>query len=125
MQSFDSFRKEEFTLKAMLMWAIHDFPSYGALSSCVVHGCLGCPIYGEMTESLRILSSLKNIYHCHRKFLPPAHSFIFEKGSNFLSCGVEHRLPSRKLLGSEIESKSSDCGPNILNLRMSSVRRPQ
>ena len=45
-QSFDSFRKEEFTLKAMLMWAIHDFPAYGTLSGCVVYDYLGCPICG-------------------------------------------------------------------------------
>ena len=112
-KSFDSFRKEEFTLKAMLMWAIHDFPAYGTLSGCVVHGYLGCPICGEETESLRLSSSLKNVYHCHRRFLPPAHSFRFEKASNFLLGGVEHRLPPRQLSGSEIESKSSECGPNM------------
>ena len=128
-QSFDSFRKEEFTLKAMLMWAIHDFPAYGTLSGCVVHGYLGCPICGEETESLRLSSSLKNVYHCHRRFLPLAHSFRSEKGSNFLLGVVEHRLPSRQLSSSEIESKSSECGPKcqvrIQNLRMSSIRRPQ
>ena len=113
MQSFDSFRKEEFTLKAMLMWAIHDFPAYGTLSDCVVHGYLGCPICGEETESLRQSSRLKNVYHRHRRFLPPAHSFRSEKGSNFLLGGVEHRLPPRQLSSSEIESKSSECGPNI------------
>jgi len=112
-QAFHSFKKEEFTLKSMLMWAIPDFPAYGKLSGCVVHGCLGCPICGEETEYLSLHASSKNVYHCHTRFLPPNHSFRFEKGSNFLSGGVEHRLPPRKLSGSEIESKSSDCGPNM------------
>ena len=37
-KSFDAYKREEFTLKAMLLWAIHNFLAYGTLSGCNVHG---------------------------------------------------------------------------------------
>lgn len=37
-KAFESYKQKEFTLKVMLLWAIHDFSAYGTLSGCNVHG---------------------------------------------------------------------------------------
>ena len=103
---FDSYKQEEFTLKAMLLWAIQDFPAYGTLSGCNVHGYLGCPVCGEETESTWLDSSNKIFYHTHRRFLPPGHKFRLVE-NNFLPEGIEKRLAPIKFSGWEIEKKAA------------------
>ena len=106
MKAFDSFKQETFTLRVMLLWAIHDFPAYGTLSGCNVHGYLGCLICGEKTEATYLSESHKAFYHSHRRFLPLCHKFRTVE-SNFLPEGVEQRLAPRKLLVEEVEAKSA------------------
>ncbi len=38
-----------FMLKAILMWCIHDFPTYGIMAGCVTKGYHACPICGPAT----------------------------------------------------------------------------
>jgi hypothetical protein len=38
----------EFTLKAILMWKIHDFSAYRLVSRCVTKGYKACPICGPV-----------------------------------------------------------------------------
>jgi hypothetical protein len=40
-----------FTLKAILMWCIHDFLAFKIMASCVTKGCHACPICGPQTSS--------------------------------------------------------------------------
>ena len=105
MRAFDSYKKEEFILRAMLIWTIHDFPSYGTLSGCNVHGYLGCPICGEESEASWLKKSGKLFYHSHRRFLPQSHKFRSIR-SNFLPEGTEMRPPPPRLFGLEIEERS-------------------
>ena len=35
-EAYDAHRQESFTLKAILMWTINDFPAYGNLAGCTV-----------------------------------------------------------------------------------------
>lgn len=42
--TYDAFSKNTFTLKAMLLWTISDFPAYGNLAGCKVKGKMGCPL---------------------------------------------------------------------------------
>jgi hypothetical protein len=42
-QAFDAISWVPFTLKAMCMWNIHNFPTYGLFASCVTKGHVGCP----------------------------------------------------------------------------------
>ncbi|XP_074347290.1 uncharacterized protein LOC141686134 [Apium graveolens] len=46
---YDAHIKSSFTLRAILMWTIYDFPAYGNLSSCVNKGYMCCPICGNDT----------------------------------------------------------------------------
>ncbi|XP_074323294.1 uncharacterized protein LOC141660204 [Apium graveolens] len=45
----DAYNKSFFTLKAVLMWTINDFPAYGNLSGCVNKGYKCCPVCGDDT----------------------------------------------------------------------------
>ena len=53
--AYDMHTRQNFTLKAMLMWGIHDFPAFGNLSGCVTHGYKACPVCGDDTPSIRIV----------------------------------------------------------------------
>jgi hypothetical protein len=64
-----------FTLKVILMWCIHDFPTYGIMVGCVTKGYHACPICGLATLSHQ--SSALSIHVCnqHRQWLPMDHPF--------------------------------------------------
>ncbi|WVZ23067.1 hypothetical protein V8G54_001611 [Vigna mungo] len=73
--TYDISRKQNFILRAMLMWTINDFPAYGMLSGWSTHGKLACPHCMEHGKAFRF----------HRRFLPNDHAFrrnrnAFKKG---------------------------------------------
>ncbi|XP_062119426.1 uncharacterized protein LOC133833422 [Humulus lupulus] len=70
---YDSFSKESFILRGLLLWTINDFPAYGNLSGCYVKGYKGCPICGEQTSATRLKFCKKTCYMGHRRFLPAEH----------------------------------------------------
>lgn len=109
---FDSKKEECFTLKAMLLWAIHNFPVYGTLSRCSVHGYFRCPICEEETESEWLPASQKVCYQAHRRFSPRNHMFRHDR-NNFIPDGVEERVAPKRLSGSEIETKATSAGHNF------------
>ncbi|RVW67500.1 hypothetical protein CK203_063103 [Vitis vinifera] len=78
-QAYDAHQREFFTLRAVLLWTISDFPAYGNLSGCTVKGYFGCPICGEETYSRRLKHGKKNSYTGHRRFLPCNHPFRKQK----------------------------------------------
>jgi hypothetical protein len=76
---YDAYRKENFTLRAVLLWTINDFPAYGNLSGCITKGYKACPICGEQTSAIRLKHGRKMSYACHRKFLPRHHPYRRQK----------------------------------------------
>ncbi|XP_013694784.2 uncharacterized protein LOC106398827 [Brassica napus] len=77
--TYDALTRSTFTLRAMLLWTISDFPAYGNLAGCKVKGKMGCPLCGKNTDSMWLKFSKKHVYMCHRKGLPPTHSFWGKK----------------------------------------------
>lgn len=53
-QTFDAFLEESFTLRAVLLWTINDFPTYSNLAGCKMKGYCACPICGEDTYAKRL-----------------------------------------------------------------------
>ncbi|GKB81172.1 leucine-rich repeat protein [Tanacetum coccineum] len=49
--AYDALRKEDFTLRAALLWTINDFPAYGMLSGWSVKGYNACPTCMDETSS--------------------------------------------------------------------------
>lgn len=88
-------RRQTFTLRAMLLWRIHDFSAFGNLSGCVTHGYKACPICATETESERI--SGKNVYTKYRRFLNDGHPFRVVKRGWYKA--EEQRQPPPRLNG--------------------------
>jgi hypothetical protein len=52
--TYDIYRKENFQLRAALMWTISDFPAYGMLSGWSTHGKLSRPYCMEHSKAFRL-----------------------------------------------------------------------
>ena len=102
-ECYDVHQQEFFTLRAVLLWTINDFPAYGKLSGCTVKGYFDCPICGEDTYSHRLNYGKKNSYTCHRRFIPCNHPFRKQKKT--FNGEQEFRLALQPLIGEEILKK--------------------
>ena len=68
-----------FTLRAILLWCIHDFPQYAMMAGTTNKGYCACPICGPNTHSRYSEHLSKNVYGGrHRRWLPPDHPFRFD-----------------------------------------------
>ncbi|XP_055962322.1 uncharacterized protein LOC126687685 [Mercurialis annua] len=75
-QTFDVQRRQNFQMKAALMWTINDFPAYSMLSGWSTSGRLACPHCMENTDAFTLKGSRKQSwFDCHRKFFPRGHPY--------------------------------------------------
>ncbi|XP_074336237.1 uncharacterized protein LOC141673392 [Apium graveolens] len=72
---YDAHTKSFFTLKAILMWTINDFPGYGNLSGCVNKGYRACPVCGDHTVAKYLSRNRKMSYQGHRRYLDLYHPY--------------------------------------------------
>lgn len=72
---FDSFKKENFTLKAMSLWIVSDYPGLGTLAGCKVKGKQACTVCGKDTPFRWLKFSRKHVYLGNRKRLRPEHPY--------------------------------------------------
>jgi hypothetical protein len=70
----DEYKKEHFSLKAIILCTINDNPTHLALIG-QVKGMKENVICMDQTESLYLPSSSKLVYMWHRRFLPPKHRY--------------------------------------------------
>lgn len=74
--TYDAKTQTNFTLKAMMMWCIHDFLAYGHVSGCWTAGQYGCPVCGEEIDSKWLKYGIFFTYMGHRRFIRDStHSF--------------------------------------------------
>jgi len=57
--TYDVLRKQNFMMKAALMWTINDFPPYWMLSNWGTHGRLACPYCMENTKAFQLANGGK------------------------------------------------------------------
>ncbi|XP_059292245.1 uncharacterized protein LOC132045694 [Lycium ferocissimum] len=101
-ETFDVSLKQNFNLRATLMWTINDFPAYGMLSGWMTAGKLACPYCMENTKSFTLKHGKKNSwFDCHRQFLPMDHEFRSMKNA-FRKNKIERNYPPPRLSGEEI-----------------------
>ncbi|XP_050222508.2 uncharacterized protein LOC126672598 [Mercurialis annua] len=75
-RTYDVQKRQNFQMRAALMWTINDFPAYSMLSGWSTSGRLACPHCMENTEAFTLPDSGKQSwFDCHRKFLPTGHHF--------------------------------------------------
>ena len=68
-----------FTLRAMLLWCIHDFLAYAMLAGVTNKGYCACPVCGPNTPSRYSEHLSKVVYGGrHRRWLPVDHPFRFD-----------------------------------------------
>lgn len=67
--------QRDFTLRAMLLWTVHDFPAFGLIGGHVVKGYAACPVCGGDTFAEHSSCLKKMVFLGHRRFLPPNHTF--------------------------------------------------
>ena len=80
-EAYDSFKKEVFNLKVVLLWTVNDFPAYGNLSGLSTKGYQGCPICCTNTKAIRLSNGHKICYMGHRRYLPLNHHYRDKKKS--------------------------------------------
>ncbi|XP_019150967.1 PREDICTED: uncharacterized protein LOC109147764 [Ipomoea nil] len=74
--TYDISLKQNFLMKAALMWTINDFPAYGMLSGWQTAGKLACPYCMHNSKAFYLKNSRKNSwFDCHRQFLHLNHQF--------------------------------------------------
>ncbi|XP_050207362.1 uncharacterized protein LOC126656787 [Mercurialis annua] len=75
-QTFDVQRRQNFQMKAALMWTINDFSVYSMLSGWSTSRRLACPHCMENTDAFTLKGSRKQSwFDCHRKFLSRGHLY--------------------------------------------------
>ncbi|XP_026440636.1 uncharacterized protein LOC113339610 [Papaver somniferum] len=80
-RTWDAYSQEMFTLRAVVLWTINDYPALGTLCGCRYAGYHGCVVCRKKTHSIRLHDSNKNVYVGYRRFLPYEHPFRRQKGA--------------------------------------------
>jgi hypothetical protein len=81
-ETYDSHKKQKFTLWAAYLWSIHDFMVYGIFARWSIHGRLTCPMCRSDTDCFCLTAGGKiSYFDCHRRWLPPKHPFRTQKDS--------------------------------------------
>ncbi|XP_017239302.2 uncharacterized protein LOC108212082 [Daucus carota subsp. sativus] len=103
---FDGYSKSYFTLRAILLWTINDFPAYGNLSGCVNKGYMACPICCDDTIAKYLTHSRKMCYQGHRRYLPRHHPYRRQKTS--FNGEQEHGQAREPLSGEEVLAQQQE-----------------
>nr|KYP50097.1 hypothetical protein KK1_028172 [Cajanus cajan] len=118
--TYDASKKQNFLLKAALMWTINDFPAYGMLSGWSTAGKYACPICMHKTKAFRLNNGFKiSWFDCHRQFLPRNHSFRKHKDA-FFKNRIEKDHPPPRLSGEQVWEMVNDI-PKITEVRICKV----
>ncbi|KAM3395422.1 hypothetical protein P3S68_004428 [Capsicum galapagoense] len=113
-EAFDISKRQNFQLRAALIWTISDFPAYSMLSGWSTAGKLACPYCIEETQSFRLQHGRKQSwFDCHRMFLDQHHPFRRDQ-KNFLKGQTIRRPPPKNRTGEEILDQI--CNLAIINV---------
>ncbi|KAK5793846.1 hypothetical protein PVK06_035006 [Gossypium arboreum] len=102
-ETYDVLRKENFYLRAALLWTINDFPAYANLSGWSTRGRYACPCCAAQTCSQWLYNGKKFCYMGHRRWLDENHSYRFQRA---LFDGTEEL---KKALEQTMDLKSYSC----------------
>ncbi|XP_076929363.1 uncharacterized protein LOC143593694 [Bidens hawaiensis] len=78
-ETYDAYARERFTLHAVVLWTIKDYPSLGTLCGCPYSGFFGCVVCGKETNCVRLKRSNKQSYGGYIRYLPYDHPFRKKK----------------------------------------------
>jgi hypothetical protein len=94
--TYDISRKQNFFMRAALMWTINDFSAYGMLSGWSTHEKLACPYCIENNKAFTLTNEGKAFFfYCHRRFLPPNHRYRKNRKDFFIGRVEKDGAPPR------------------------------
>ncbi|GKB55209.1 putative transposase-associated domain-containing protein [Tanacetum coccineum] len=96
--TYDVSTKDNFNLRAVVLWTINDYPALGTLCGCPYSGFKGCVVCGKDTNCVRLSASSKQSYVGYRRYLPYNHPFRKQKKA---FNGQQEFLPSPILMTEE------------------------
>ncbi|RVW72347.1 hypothetical protein CK203_055429 [Vitis vinifera] len=99
-ETYDASTKQNFCMRAAILWTINDFPAYANLSGWSTKGKFACPICNKDCSSYRLQNGRKWCYMGHRRFLPIDHRFRRDKKS--FDGNEEHRAAPKHLSGEDV-----------------------
>uniref|UniRef100_A0A2N9I4P1 DUF4218 domain-containing protein n=1 Tax=Fagus sylvatica TaxID=28930 RepID=A0A2N9I4P1_FAGSY len=98
--TFDSFRKQNFNMRAVVLWTINDFPAYRKISGWNTMGALACPSCHDETHSSYLKSGKKYCFMGHRRFLPIKHRWRLQ--SRLFDGKKETSSSPKQLFGDDV-----------------------
>ncbi|XP_012832690.1 PREDICTED: uncharacterized protein LOC105953559 [Erythranthe guttata] len=99
-ETYDASHKQNFCMRAALLWTINDFPAYANLSGWSTKGQLACPSCHKDTCFQYLYNSRKECYMGHRRFLSEYHAY--RKDSKSFDGKEEYRRAPVPLTGNMI-----------------------
>ncbi|XP_056698165.1 uncharacterized protein [Spinacia oleracea] len=100
--TYDISSKQNFNLRAALLWTISDFPAYGMLSGWSTAGKKACPYCMDKIKAFWLEHGGKvSWFDCHRQFLPHDHPFQKNKTA-FCKNKVENGMGPHIMCGEEL-----------------------
>ncbi|KAK1405424.1 DUF4218 domain-containing protein [Heracleum sosnowskyi] len=105
-ETYDQSLKQNFTIRAALMWTISDFPAMSMISGWSGKGKMGCQVCGGSVQGFQLKHSGKcSFYGTNRIFLEP-NDPLREKSNLFDN--DERRLFSGRLSGEDVKELLDD-----------------
>ncbi|XP_020249677.1 uncharacterized protein LOC109827128 [Asparagus officinalis] len=105
-QTYDVSLRQNFILRAALIWTINDFPAYANLSGWSTKGKLTCPCCNKHTHSIRLKYGGKQSYMGHHRYLDENH--IWRKDKKSFDGTRERGYAAPKLTGDDILKQVED-----------------
>jgi hypothetical protein len=122
--TYDISRKQNFLIRAALMWTINDFPAYGMLSGWSTHGKLACPSCMENNKTFTLTNRGKaSFFDRHHRFLPHNHRYRKNKKDFFIG-RVEKDVAPPRLSGEELFDVVSEYGDIVFGLQSGKQKFP-
>ncbi|KAL9362689.1 hypothetical protein Peur_045474 [Populus x canadensis] len=122
--TYDISMKQNFVMRAALMWTINDFPAYGMVSGWSTHGKLACPYCMENNKAFTLTNGGKvSFFDCHRRFLPHNHRYRKNRKDFFVG-RVENDVAPPRLSGEELFDVVSEYGEIVFGLQSGKQKFP-
>nr|GEY97411.1 hypothetical protein [Tanacetum cinerariifolium] len=96
-ETIDVASGQKFSMRAMVLWTINDFPARSSLSGWSGQGYKACPTCNKDTPSIRVLSKIA--YIGHRRFLKKPHKW---RSSHECNGQTDNRDPPKEFGRDEI-----------------------
>ncbi|XP_074342713.1 uncharacterized protein LOC141680130 [Apium graveolens] len=99
-QMYDTYKKESFMLRGILLRTIIDYPALGNLSGNVIKGYNACTICIDETKATRLVNYRKTVIMRHRRWLPRNHPYRRQESA--FDNSVEKGVAPVPLTGEEV-----------------------